>query len=50
MKIIKITITGAMDIIGKALVQKLSKKKLKLFSLTDIKSGKTINGIRTQKK
>jgi 4-hydroxy-tetrahydrodipicolinate reductase len=35
---------------GKALVQRLSKKKkLKLFSLTDIKSGKTINGIRTQK-
>jgi 4-hydroxy-tetrahydrodipicolinate reductase len=25
------------------------KKKLKLFSLTDLKSGKTINGIKTQK-
>jgi 4-hydroxy-tetrahydrodipicolinate reductase len=50
MKTIKITITGAMGRMGKALVQRLSKKKkLKLFSLTDIKSGKTINGIRTQK-
>ena len=50
MKIIKITITGAMGRMGKALVQRLSKKKkLKLFSLTDIKSGKTINGIKTQK-
>ena len=50
MKIIKVTITGAMGRMGKALVQRLSKKKkLKLFSLTDIKSGKTINGIKTQK-
>jgi len=50
MKTIKITITGAMGRMGKALVQRLSKKKkLKLFSLTDIKSGKIINGIRTQK-
>jgi 4-hydroxy-tetrahydrodipicolinate reductase len=50
MKTIKITIAGAMGRMGKALVQRLSKKKkLKLFSLTDIKSGKTINGIRTQK-
>ena len=50
MKKIKITITGAMGRMGKALVQRLSKKKkLKLFSLTDIKSGKTINGIKTQK-
>jgi 4-hydroxy-tetrahydrodipicolinate reductase len=50
MKVIKITITGAMGRMGKALVQRLSKKKkLKLFSLTDIKSGKTINGIKTQK-
>jgi len=50
MKKIKITITGAMGRMGKALVQRLSKKKkLKLFSLTDIKSGKTINRIKTQK-
>jgi len=50
MKKIKITITGAMGRMGMALVQRLSKKKkLKLFSLTDIKSGKTINGIKTQK-
>ena len=50
MKIIKITNTVVMDRMGKALVQRLSKKKIKLFSLTNIKSGKTINGIRTQKK
>jgi len=50
MKTIKITITGVMGRMGKALVQRLSKKKkLKLFSLTDIKSGKIINGIRIQK-
>ena len=50
MKVIKITITGAMGRMGKALIKRLSKKKkLKLFSLTDIKSGKTINGIKTQK-
>jgi 4-hydroxy-tetrahydrodipicolinate reductase len=35
---------------GKTLVQRLSKKKeLKLFSLTDIKSNKIINGVKTQK-
>jgi 4-hydroxy-tetrahydrodipicolinate reductase len=50
MKIIKITITGAMGKMGKTLVQRLSKKKgLKLFSLTDIKSNKIVNGIKTQK-
>jgi len=50
MKVIKITITGAMGRMGKALIKRLSKKKkLKLFSLTDVKSGKTINGIKTQK-
>ena len=50
MKVIKITITGAMGRMGKALIKRLSKKKkLKLFSLTDLKSGKTINGIKTLK-
>jgi 4-hydroxy-tetrahydrodipicolinate reductase len=50
MKIIKITITGALGRMGKALVQRLSKKKkLKLFSLTDVKSNKIINGIKIQK-
>ncbi len=35
---------------GKALVQRLSKKKgLKLFSLTDVKSNKIVNGIKIQK-
>jgi 4-hydroxy-tetrahydrodipicolinate reductase len=35
---------------GKILIKRLStNKKLKLFSLTDLKSGKIINGIKTQK-
>ena len=47
---INITITGALGRMGKILIKKISKNKnLKLFSLTDIKSGKSINGIRTQK-
>jgi 4-hydroxy-tetrahydrodipicolinate reductase len=50
MKRIKITITGSLGKMGKILIKRISKKKnLKLFSLTDIKSGKTINGIKTQK-
>ena len=50
MKIIKITIAGALGKMGKALVQRLSKKKrLKLFSLTDVKSNKIVNGIKIQK-
>lgn len=50
MKIIKITISGALGRMGKALVQRLSKKKrLKLFSLTDVKSNKIVNGIKIQK-
>jgi 4-hydroxy-tetrahydrodipicolinate reductase len=50
MKIIKITITGALGRMGRALVQRLSKKKgLKLFSLTDVKSNKIVNGIKIQK-
>jgi 4-hydroxy-tetrahydrodipicolinate reductase len=35
---------------GKILIKRISKNKnLKLFSLTDLKSGKIINGIKTQK-
>ena len=50
MKKINITITGALGKMGKILIKRLSKKKnLKLFSLTDLKSGKTINGIKIQK-
>jgi 4-hydroxy-tetrahydrodipicolinate reductase len=50
MKKINITITGALGRMGKILVKKIStNKNLKLFSLTDLKSGKTINGIKTQK-
>ena len=50
MKKINITITGALGRMGKILIKRISKNKnLKLFSLTDLKSGKSINGIKTQK-
>ena len=50
MKKINITISGALGRMGKILIKRISKNKnLKLFSLTDIKSGKSINGIKTQK-
>jgi 4-hydroxy-tetrahydrodipicolinate reductase len=50
MKKINITITGALGRMGKILIKRLStNKKLKLFSLTDLKSGKIINRIKTQK-
>ena len=50
MKKIKITITGALGRMGKILIKRISKnKKLRLFSLTDLKSGKTINGVKIQK-
>ena len=49
MKKINITITGALGRMGKILIKRIStNKKLKLFSLTDLKSGKIINGIKTQ--
>ena len=41
MKKINITITGALGRMGKILIKRISKNKnLKLFSLTDLKSGK----------
>ena len=50
MKKINITITGALGRMGKILIKRLpANKNLKLFSLTDLKSGKTINGVKTQK-
>ena len=50
MKKINVTITGALGRMGKILIKRISKKKnLKLFSLTDLKSGKNLNGIKTQK-
>jgi 4-hydroxy-tetrahydrodipicolinate reductase len=50
MKKINITITGALGKMGKILIKRISKNKnLKLFSLTDLKFGKTVNGIKTQK-
>lgn len=50
MKKINITITGALGRMGKILIKRISNNKnLKLFSLTDLKSGKIINGIKIQK-
>jgi 4-hydroxy-tetrahydrodipicolinate reductase len=50
MKKINITITGALGRMGKILIKRISKNKnLKLSSLTDLKSGKTMKGIKTQK-
>jgi 4-hydroxy-tetrahydrodipicolinate reductase len=50
MKKINITITGALGRMGKILIKRISENKnLKLFSLTDLKSGKIINGIKIQK-
>jgi 4-hydroxy-tetrahydrodipicolinate reductase len=50
MKKINITITGALGRMGEILIKRISKNKnLKLFSLTDLKSVKVINGIKTQK-
>ena len=50
MKKINITIIGAFGKMGKILIKRISKNKnIKLFSLTDLKSGKIINGIKTQK-
>ena len=50
MKKINITITGALGRMGKTLIKRISKNRnLKLFSLTDLKSGKIINGIKMQK-
>jgi len=47
---INITITGALGRMGKILIKRISKNRnLQLFSLTDLKSGKAINGITTQK-
>ena len=49
MKKINITITGALGRMGRVLIKKISKnKKLKLLSLTDVKSGKIIDGVKIQ--
>ena len=50
MKKINVTVTGALGRMGKIVIKRISKNKnLKLFSLTDLKSGKIINGIKIQK-
>ena len=50
MKKINITVTGALGRMGKILIKRITKNKnLKLFSLTDIKAGKNIYGIKIQK-
>jgi 4-hydroxy-tetrahydrodipicolinate reductase len=50
MKKINITITGALGRMGKILIKRISRNKnLKLFSLTDMKVGKNLRGIKIQK-
>ena len=49
MKKINITITGALGRMGQILINRISKNKsLKLYSLTDIRVGKKIKGIKMQ--
>jgi 4-hydroxy-tetrahydrodipicolinate reductase len=49
MKKINITITGALGRMGQMLINRISKNKnLKLLSLTDLKVGKKIKGIKVQ--
>ena len=49
MKKINITITGALGRMGQILINRISKNKnLKLYSLTDVKIGKKIKGIKIQ--
>jgi 4-hydroxy-tetrahydrodipicolinate reductase len=49
MKKINITITGALGRMGKILIKKISENEnLRLLSLIDLKSGKTINNIKVQ--
>ena len=49
MKKINITITGALGRMGRILINRISKNKnLKLYSLTDIRVGKKIKGIKMQ--
>ena len=49
MKKINITITGALGLMGQTLIKRISKNKnLKLFSLTDLKSGKKIKDLKIQ--
>ena len=49
MKKINITITGALGRMGKILINQISKNKnLKLYSLTDLKVGAKIKGIKIQ--
>ena len=49
MKKINITITGALGRMGQILINQISKNKnLKLYSLTDLKVGAKIKGIKIQ--
>ena len=50
MKKTNITVVGALGRMGKILINRISKNNnLKLLSLTDLKSNKTLNGIKIQK-
>lgn len=50
MKVINITISGALGRMGRILINQISKNKIfKVHSLTDLKLGKKINGIKVQR-
>jgi 4-hydroxy-tetrahydrodipicolinate reductase len=50
MKVINITISGALGRMGRMLIKQIAKNKIfKIQSLTDLKLGKKINGIQVQK-
>jgi 4-hydroxy-tetrahydrodipicolinate reductase len=50
MKVINITISGALGRMGRILIGQISKNKIfKIHSLTDLKKGKKINGVKVQR-
>ena len=50
MKVINITISGALGRMGRILIRQISKNKIfKIQSLTDLKLGKKINGVKVQR-
>ena len=50
MKVINITISGALGRMGRILIRQISKNKIfKIHSLTDLKKGKKINGVKVQR-
>ena len=50
MKVINITISGALGRMGRIVIKQIAKNKIfKIQSLTDLKLGNRINGIKVEK-